>query len=310
MHTWSLFTAVLIAGGSMSGIAAASEPTCPGGWFGVQAQVTRINPANATVQVRNARGYSSVLVAPMVLCEGDTILFRNGSDGTVVELRLTGEWVQVEANKGPYTIKGGTRGVSHAARAYLDAALDVFSLGAPPPRPNPTASRGNGTAPAAAEEPIRTILHLRNLPRQRITADAHPVVGWRGGVAPYACQALNENADVIWAKAELGSGWCEFGGRLDPAARLVVRDATGRSAGWNLAVVAWPNVPRPEWVRANMPDLSSADMTAWAIWIWETAGPEWRLQSLGMLNTAARAEWLASYFVDSVLAEAPPLRPR
>jgi hypothetical protein len=295
----------------MPALAAAPEPPCPRGWFGVQAIVTRINPANADVRLRSARGNSSVLGVNMTLCEGDTILFPNGSDGTVVELYKTGEMVQAEASKGPYTIKGGTREASRAARAYLDAALDaVFNLGAPPPRPNPTASRGNGASAAAAAEPIRTILHLRNLPRQRITADTHPVVGWRGGIAPYACQALNEGAEVTWAQADLGVGWCEFGAGLDHAARLVVRDAAGRSAGWNVAVVAWPNVPRPEWVPRNMSDLSSADMTAWAIWIWQTAGPEWRLQSLGMLNRVGRTEWLANYFVDSVLAEMPPLRPR
>ena len=45
-----------MAAGSMPGLATAAEGKCPGGWFGVQAIVTRISPANSVVQHRSAHG--------------------------------------------------------------------------------------------------------------------------------------------------------------------------------------------------------------------------------------------------------------
>lgn len=309
MHRWSCFAGVLMAAG-LPAVAMAGEAKCPGGWFSVQAIVMHISPADAEVLQRSAHSSPTRIAVNTMLCEGDTILFPKPNEATVVELYRTGEMVLVESSKGAYTIRGGTRDVSRAVRAYLDAAMDaVVNLDAPPPRTSPTASRGNLTS-SPAEEPIRTILPLRTLPRQLIAADTHPVVGWRGGMAPYACHALNESSEVIWTQGDVVAGWCEFATTLLGAARIVVRDATGRSVGWNVAIVGWSNVPRPDWVPANASGLSAADVTAWAVWIWQTAGPEWRLQSLGMLNTAARTEWFANYFVDSVLAEAPPLRPR
>ena len=311
MHTTSHIAALFIAACWIPAPAAPKEEPCRRGWFGVQAIVTRISPASATVQKLSAQGYSSKIAVNFALCDGDTIVFPDGGDGTVVELYKTGEVVHVEASKGPYAIKGGARATIRAATAYVDAAFEaLLNLGPPPPRPNPTASRGTGASALAAEEHIQAILNLRNLPRQRVTADAHPIIGWRGGIAPYACQVLNDSSEVVWTLANLGAGWCEFGASLGPAVRLVVRDAGGRSVGWNVATVPWLDVPRPEWVPVETSMLPSADRTAWAIWIWQRAGPEWRLQSLGMLNKAARVEWLANYFVDSVLAEVPPLKPR
>ena len=311
MQIASLFVALVIAVVLAPGFATAGEPACPRGWFGIQAMVTRIDPSTGKVGKRPVGGRSADVVVNGVLCEGETLLFPKGSEKVVVELYEAGRVVIVDARQEPYTIRGGASEVLSAALAYVATAFEgALGLGLPPSRPQPTASRGKDAPEAASTRQIQAILHLRNLPRQRITDGTRPVVAWREGAGPYACQALSDGTAVLWARTDLDAGWCEFGADMQRTARLVVRDARGRSAGWNVVRAVWTEVPRPEWIALGTPVVSSADLTAWAIWIWEKAGPQWRLQSLGMLNAEASSEWLASYFLDSVLAETPLLAPR
>ncbi len=46
-----------------------------------------------------------------------------------------------------------------------------------------------------------------------------------------------------------------------------------------------------------------ADRTAWAVWLFKSGDPAWRLQSLSMLQSARSTVWFAGYFLDSVLLD-------
>lgn len=290
--------------------AAAPNPPCPQGWLGIQAQVTRVSPASASLGRLPAGAHSVVpLSIGGVLCEGDTLQFPAESGDAVVEIYEAGRIVSVDARKGPYKLKDGVRAKLSAAAAYINAALEgVGDLGLPQSRPQPTASRG--AAAAEASSPIRAVKPMRDLPRQRLSPDVRPVVGWLGGAGPYACLALDDDGEPLWKHAGIDNGWCNYATDLARARRLIVRDAQGRSAGWNVAPASAEDVPRPPWLAAGATGLSQADSTAWGIWLWQSAGPEWRLQAIGMLDAASKSEWLARYFVDSVLGEAPVLAPR
>jgi len=137
--------------------------------------------------------------------------------------------------------------------------------------------------------------------------DLPVLVGWRDGVAPYACEAVDDSADVVWRGPPVTAAWCSVAPAGKTAvARLLVRDAARRSVGWNVAPATWRDVPRPEWVAADATAASSpADVTAWGIWLWREGGAPWRLQALAMLDAAAPRQWLASAFVDEVMAETP-----
>lgn len=289
--------------------AAPGELPCPSGWLSVRAMVTRVSPPGAELARRPAGGLASVpLAVGGVLCEGDALLFASGAEDAQVELYEASKLVTWVGRRGPYTVPSGLKAKFGAASAYLSAAFEsAGELGPPPTRPNPTAARGNSSKSAAS--PIREVKHLRDLPRQRLANGARPTVAWLGGIAPYSCQALSEDGVALWSQSDIAAGWCTYPADLMRAARLVVRDAQGRSAGWNITVATRDELPRPGWVQREFATLGATEMVAWAIWIWQNAGPEWRLQAVAMLGSAAQSEWLASYFLDSVLAEVPVVAP-
>lgn len=300
--------------GGMPSLAAAAGAPCPGGLFSIRAMVTRVQPADASLFRRAAAGGAPVpLAVGGVLCEGDALEFGPVAP-TTVEIYEAGEVVTLDGRRGPYRVRSGARAVLAAASAYIGSAFGgLGDLALPQDRPRPTASRGDAADAEGASAPIRPVRPLRDLPRQRLSVEARPVLAWTGGTPPYACQALDADAEVRWSAGGLQTGWC--GADADPAhtARLVVRDARGSSAGWNVQPAAADAVPRPPWLSGPAaPDaaLSSADRTAWAIWLWQSAGPEWRLQAVAMLDAQAGREWLARYFLDSVLGELPLLEPR
>lgn len=270
--------------------------------------VVRISPTNAKVLKRSARGNGlTVLRTDDTVCRGETILFSDGDRTTVVELLRLGEVVLVPAAGGPYTLSGGIRSIAQAASAYVDAVLNASkSLRVPTPLPNATASRGGERHTL---DSVRPIFHLRYLSRQRLTADASPIVGWRGGVAPFKCEITDDEAVQRWHKSNINGASCVYFSSLDSAARLVVRDARGHTTGWNIYPVTWRDVPRPDWVPEEQSGLTLVGLTAWGLWLWKEAGPQWRLQSLAMLNRAASEEWLAAYLRDTVLAEVPAVKP-
>lgn len=290
--------------------AADSATSCPGGWFGVQAMITRITPAESIV-TRLAKDRSTTKVqVDSVLCAGDSLLVGDSQDGTVVELYQAGEIVTVPKSRDVYMIKGGVAGRLGAAAAYVNEVLSAAEhLPAPRARPGPTGVRGQSGSQDDVRQ-IRPIQQLRDLPRQRLLPDTTVIVAWRDGAGPYVCEARAETGEIHVMREERGAAWCEL--RIDPSrtARVLVRDGRGRSTGWNTAPAIPSDLPRPPWAPADPTSASSAEQTAWAIWIWQHGGPSWRLQSLSMLNANAREEFVAGYFLDSVLAEIPPFPPQ
>jgi hypothetical protein len=296
---WTCLPALAVAGGA----------PCPGGLFSIQAMVTRVQPADSVLfRIPSAGGAPVALIAGGILCEGDMLEFGPVASGVKVEIYEAGQVITVDGGLGAYRVKSGARAVLAAASAYIATALGgVGDLAMPQDRPRPTAARGGEADEAAPIRPIRT---LRDLPRQRLSTEARPVLAWTGGVPPYACQVLDAETEVRWAAGGIESGWCKAETGEASAARLIVRDARGRSAGWNVRAAAPAEVPRPAWLPGAVVTLSSADRTAWAIWLWQDGGPEWRLQAVAMLDAQARDEWLARYFLDGVLGELPLLQPR
>lgn len=286
-------------------------PPCAGGWLSVQAMVTRISPGTAKVSKRAGAGPVTDLKVAGVLCEGESLLFANAADGSLVELYEAGKVVVVEARYGSYTVKSGVHAALSAAASYVNAALSGASdLGPPPARPSPTGVRGDAASAQDAARQVRPILPLRGLPRQKVSVGARLIVGWRDGVAPYSCEVHDDDGPITSSRTSTSQGWCEMPADLRRAVRLVVRDGVGRSTGWNIAVITESQVPRPQWLPAGAGFAPGTDQTAWAIWLWQHGGPEWRLQALGMLNASAGSEFLAGYFVDRVLAEVPPIAHR
>lgn len=281
---------------------------CPGGWFDVKAIVVRINPTNAKVLKKSGSGNDlMVLRVDDTLCRGETILFSEGDHTTVVEVLRLGKVVSIPAAGGPYTFSGGIRKIAQAVSVYVDAVLDASKgLRVPIPLSNATAGRGGEIRPF---ESVRPVLHLRFLPRQRLTLDANPIVGWRGGAAPYKCEVKDHDAIQLWQKSNINGALCVYSASLDKAARIIIRDARGHTTGWNIDPVTWEDVPRPDWLPLEQSNVTLVDLTAWGLWLWKEASAQWRLQSLAMLNRAASEEWLAAYLRDAVLVEIPVVEP-
>ena len=288
-----------------SGTVAAAEAPCDGGWLKVHAQIIGIDPPNKRVSIRRASGVSSNVGIDAMLCDGDKLSLPPGVQS--VELYEAGRTYKVE--KSSYAVQGGATAAVSKTAEYLKAVLSGVSVfSAPAPRPTATAARG-GQSPSVSL-PIKAILSLRDLPRQKLVQDAPVIFGWRDGASPYSCEVVDDMGDVIGIASDIKVGWCELD-KLDGAVRLRVRDANRRSEGWNVALVPWSDVPRPDWIAASATRTSgSGDLTAWGIWLWSEPLPEWRMQSMAMLNAAARREWLAKSFLDHILAETPLVQPQ
>lgn len=300
------FCAFVLAG-MIADVALAAESSCAGGWFGARAQITRIHPAGGTVISRTASGTERRVGVDAVLCAGDVLVVPAGVRSAEV----------YDGSKSSQVTEGGTLRLASDRQTVVGRAAEFVrllmdsatSVSAPPPRPAATSSRGSGSKPAEPS-PIQPILPLRDLPRQRLTAGLSVPLGWRDGAEPYECHVMDELAESLAATSEGRKGWCAARVDRPQIARLVVRDAHRRSVGWNVAIVPWKEVPRPEWIdREAAAGLDSPSLTAWALWLWRSGSPQWRLQALAMLNSVVDKEWLAGYFVDSVLAETPPIRP-
>lgn len=289
--------------------AAGAEPACEQGWLLVQAQVANVSPAGARAERLTPNRKRRQVHAGDLLCNGDTLIVPK--DATV-ELNLAGRAVVVGGDKPSYVVEGGMASRRAAISEYLRLALGTIgSLPPPEERPQPTHGRGGESPGTGNALPLKPILYLDELPRQRLTPDLPVVVAWRNGDAPFSCETSDANDKIIWKSPPLAALSCQVGTRAGSAARLVVRDARQRTEGWNLAPEQWSAVPRPDWIGASGGlRMASGDLSAWAIWLWQNGGEEWRLQALGMLNAAARNEWLASYFLDQALAEVPPLPPK
>lgn len=302
LAAWTAF-----ALGTVGQQAFAIDAPCGQGWLEVQAQITRIDPPAKKARKIKQSGVGEDIGVDGPLCAGDTLAVPD--DVRWVEYYEAGHVTQI-GTKQTHTVMATSSALVTKAAEYVRLAMQAVNLlAAPPSRPGPTASRGSGPVTAADAGSLHAILPLRDLPRQRLVPDAAVTVGWRDGQGPYSCEILDDTATSVWKSAPIDTGWCEYRSDLRLAARLVVRDTRLRTVGWNVAPAVWHDVPRPDWVAAEgNGSIEGATLAAWGVWLWQNGGPPWRLQSLAMLSRASRTEWLAGYFIDNVLAEAPPVR--
>jgi len=292
--------AALLAG---SPLIAAAAPACKEGWFSIRARIVRIEPAGARVTVRPANGALHAAVLDERLCSGDTV-----ENGTASRLVLIEGGRPVEVGSRSYVVGAGPA-VPAAAAQYIAGVFDlVGGLRPAVPRALPTGTRGGASEPAAYER-VRPLLALRDLPRQKLTADERVMLAWRGGAAPYRCQGFGDDTTQNWQSAPTPLGWCEVGGPLAATGRLTVDDGRGASTGWNLQRAAWNEVPRPPWAAGRSADLTAPERVAWAAWLWRSGGRDWRLQALAMLNTLSTTEPLAAELVDRIVDENLPVEP-
>lgn len=285
---------------------------CSSGAFGIAAQIVRIDPPGATATRLLANRQEAVVGLNDLICRGETLEFKGGT-ATRIELR-EGDRKVVRLASDPYTAENNFGQAAARAVDFIAGALrGIESLKPPPEMPEPTAIRAarlSATTANTAALQIRAMRLLQGLPRQRIVTDTPLLLSWRDGVAPYHCEAVSSNGDLVWrGDNPSAASWCQIPAGLSHTTQIMVRDAGGRIASWNINPVAWRDVPRPDWIVGNAGLWPSADSTAWAWWLWKTAAPSWRLQALAMLNQQAGQQWIAGYLRDQLLAEAAEFAP-
>lgn len=294
---------------ALSMSAAQAADGCPSSVFGIAAQIVRIDPPGKHATKTLPNGQEVPVVVDGLICAGEALEFRAGG-ATRIEIYVNGSKKVLVPPQSFRADPGTLRFATQALNFLAGAVQGLSSIKPPPDVPLPTAARGGpGIAPPVPLQ-IRAMRLLEDLPRQSLTPDIHPVLSWRDGVEPYECQAMSELGDAVWhANHTVSASWCEMHPPLDRAVQLLVQDAKGRLVSWNIRRVSWADVPRPDWIAAGSPTLSSADRTAWAWWLWKTGGPPWRFQALAMLNELASQEWVAGYLRDNVLAESTRFSP-
>ena len=301
--------AVLLLGIVAPSAGRAAAP-CPAGLFGVAAQIVRIEPAGAQASKHLAAGQEEPIGVDGLICAGDTLELKPGGPVSMVELYAQGQKKVLVA---PDRFEARQGVISYATQALgfvSGITRGAESIKPPPDIPGPTAARGGDAGAPPMVLQIRAMRLLQDLPRQSLTVDTRPVLSWREGVEPYVCQAMSDFGDIVWQEPRpRNASWCEMTVQLSRATQLTVRDARGRTESWNIRLVAWADVPRPEWLRSAPDAMSSADRTAWAYWLWKVAGPSWRLQALAMLHAITPKEFLAGYLRDQLLAESAQYAP-
>jgi hypothetical protein len=282
----------------MSACANASDVPCKSGWLSISAQVVRIKPPSGDI-----RKSSGVAVHENdVLCEGDLLLIPVGVS---VDLSEAG---RIVTRTGEYTIRGGAAALAGKAAEYVKLAFALIEPEVPAPRPTSTSVRGSQDADTR-KAAILAIAPLRDLPRQSVVRGLRPIAAWRDGTPAFRCEALNQDVEALSSSSDVTNAWCRYAPLTDDTVRLRVRGSLNRSIGWNIRVASWNDVPHPDWMEPGV-QLSPQEKTAWAIWLWQHADVSWRMQSLAMLDEASQTQWLASYFIDHVLAENPPIAAR
>jgi len=300
--------ALSVAALPMTSWAAKSGPAaeCTSDFFGVAAQVVRVEPNGATLDKIGLDGKRRSIGLDGLICAGESLPLLVGGPVQKVELLVRG---RKETLVPPQKFNS-----DHDLPAFLSQSLSYLSemiqggrlLKAAPDVPGPTAARGNANAaadPAAAMQ-IRPMRLLRELPRQKVAAGIKPLISWRDGAGPYVCRSVSEAGKVLSeVRIDKNASWCAM--RLEAGAsdQLNVVDARGQQETWNMRTVAWSDVPRPAWITAGSAKPAPADQTAWALWLWKSDDKAWRLQALGMLDEVSDRVWLAGYLRDSLLAE-------
>lgn len=283
---------------------------CSSGLLGIVASIERIDPPDLLVNVQRTPG------APTEQRKVDTCL-RGGEIVTLHKNRV--QKVQLFANGDFFWITAGpphngiykvpeSQTILEKAKSYIDAIEDLkLAIRSSPQTSRGTFVRGeldDKTPNLPPHQPLEHIRILRNLPTQQIASTAAIALSWREGTGPWKCEGLLRNMPASESLSATTS-WCVLPSTKHPLTRLSVRDARGAQIGWNVITVSATVVPRPGWINQPEDRLSPADRTAWAIWVWRSAGPQWRLQAVSMLSETADKSWLAGYVFNSILNDAP-----
>jgi len=138
---------------------------------------------------------------------------------------------------------------------------------------------------------------------QRVIAGSTLTVGWQGGRAPWHCLLYGEG-DAVASKLDVSEPQCDIKVDTKAPARLEVGESGSDSVlAWRLTAASDRDMPRPPWLVEAKVTAGDADWTAWAVWLFKSGDPAWRLQSLSMLQSARSTVWFAGYFLDSVLLD-------
>jgi hypothetical protein len=290
---------------------AAAEEACPGGVLGVAARVLRIEPAGAELTKRTSLGVDVAVTVGSYICFGEVLQLMQGARAAKsVVLDERGRPFELPA-LGRFERKSGSFAFAEAAVVYLGRALGGLSnLKQPPDIPPPTAARGGAAVAADTAFSVRPNRLLAGLPHQAITRDLPLILSWRDGREPYTCEAASGVGDRLWGgKVVESSSWCEVPGSVANVARWHARDEGGRAASWSVRYVEWRELPRPEWVLPGDTRPNASEQTAWAWWLWKSAGPEWRMQALAMLHSRVDQDWVAAYLRNQILSESAEFTP-
>jgi hypothetical protein len=315
---WRLW---LVAGATasvatFSGAAGAAESNsggCAGGWFALQARVISIAPPTARVFKGRAGSLASVpVMQDSFLCAGEMLVFDAASEPVSVELLEAGKVTRVDSSKRSYTVRSGVDAGAGTAGAFIDALLSgARLLGPRTARGQVNGVRGGSGAPVnlSTVSQVSAVLPLAELPRQKLAVDSSANVSWLNGAGPFKCETRDDDNTLLWASAPTQLQWCAVPMQSRKIASVVVREASGRSMRWQVEVVDTAEIPKPPSAVSTSRNRSANDTTAWAIWLWQKGGPQWRLQALGLAASVENDVFLARHFLDSVLAGIPLVTP-
>lgn len=313
--TTSVFLGILSLLSAGTTEAVESARGCSSGLLGVDASIYRIEPADLPVNVQSAMGtQAEERKAGDCLRAGEILTLQNKAQKVV--LFTKGDFKPITADPPQNGVYEAPKGISFSdkAAAWVNMLKELKSITSTPIRestgtstPRGEADRDNNLAPMP-RQPLQNIKTLRHLPWQQISSNATVLLSWRGGESPWKCAGLGQDGAAVTEAQSVSGNWCVLSIIQRPPMRLSVKDARGDKIGWNVATVSPAAVPRPEWIAQPETGLSSADRTAWAIWVWKSAGSQWRLQALSMLNENSKSSWLAGYVLNSILNDAPIVR--
>jgi hypothetical protein len=293
----------IAAGGAWISTAHAQAPTCPSGLFGVAAQIVKIEPRDASVELRRDGVKTRTIGQDGVICAGETLRVPENGAVRKIELYVPGGKRVLTPSDTFESHQGPLRFAAQALDWLADAFPQLGSIRPPSDIPRSTAGRGPASTSASFMQ-IHAMRLLDDLPTQSVAAGVQPVLSWRDGASPYTCQAVSTLGDPIWSGPRVDvESWCAIAPNLEKATQVLVRDSKDQVVSWNVRPVKWTDVPRPDWLPSRDDMLSNADRTAWAFWLWKRPDNGWRLQALGMLNALAGDEWVAGYIRDNLLAE-------
>jgi len=281
----------------------------------IVASITRIDPANSTASIQKGTSIREGRVRDCVNA-GETVVLKDKSQK--VELLVRGKLVLVSHDTTPdglYRVPAGAfDAVSTGASAWLSGFMDINRIMASPAqRPRPTyIPRGSesGEPAKVSPKPLSRVSLLSRLPTQLIASGSVLLLSWNDGTGPWTCRATAQGQRPVGESVSTTDNWwCGLRVEGSTPVRVIVEDALEQRLSWDIEVVSESRIPRPDWI-AKPDQISAADRAAWALWLWSSAGPEWRLQALGMLNVSAEGSWLGGHAASSLLSDVPVIQPR